>query len=128
MAANFIILLIIGSLIYCLKTKKINKDTIIEGIIIGLVSGICLSFATDINYRAELSGPWIKLTKMMVNKNIKYVSKNWANINTVKKNDLIYDVTATNIVSGVTVKFDNIELSKLPADLRYDITSRDSVK
>ena len=120
---GFCVLIIIISLI----CGVIQKRTIVEGIIIGLLSGLLISFFTDANIRAEVAGPIIKCAKK-INKQLKYSSQNWTNISTNLVNDGFLNVSATNIASGVTVTFNNEPLTSLPADLRYDIATGDTVK
>lgn len=120
-----VILIIFCLLFLCIEKKIVNKAIVIEGVIIGVVSGLILSFITDGNFRASMIGPVVKIAKK-VNINLRYVSKNWTNIKVSEPENGIFDVSAVNTVSGSTVKFTNTAINKLPADLRYDVLSSDS--
>lgn len=98
-----------------------------EGIIIGVVSGVIISYVTNGDFRATVHSPIIKLGKLL-NFKVRYISKNWTNIKVKEIENGIYDVDATNIVTGSIVKFEKSPISTLPPDLRYDIATSDVVQ
>lgn len=117
-----ILIILIIAIYFILKNKITDKKPIIEGIIIGVVSGFILSYSTDVNFQAKIHFPFIKIAQIF-NNQVRYVSKNWADIEVSQydqKTDIV-SVEATNIASGVTVKIADKPLGSLPADLRYDI-------
>ncbi len=122
-----VILFILGMFIF-IKKGVIKLHTAIEGIIIGVVSGFVISYATDVNFQATMHYPWVKIGQI-VNKQIRYISKNWANIKVTQFDEKTDSVSfeATNIASGLTVTISNKPLFSLPADLRYDIVTGDSL-
>ena len=120
----FIILVITIRLIFAQKYRVL----VIEGILIGLVSGIFTSYTTSDDYRASINGPVIQIVKT-INNSIKYKSGAWTNIEVTHydpKTDII-SIDATKIDTGITVRIENQPLSKLPADLRYDVATGDSL-
>lgn len=126
---TYFMLIIMSTIIYFLQ-KRFIKDNkaIVEGIVIGVVSGLILSYVTDVNFQAKINLPFIKIGKLF-NSKVQYVSKNWADIKINQYNNEtgIVSVEATNIASGVTVKIADKPLGSLPADLRYDIETGGSL-
>ncbi len=123
-----IVAIFIVAIYIVLKKKIIDRKPIIEGIIIGVVSGLILSYSTDVNFQAKIHFPFIKIAQIF-NSQVRYVSKNWADIevNQYNQGTDIVSVEATNIASGVTVKIVDKPLGSLPADLRYDIKTGGSL-
>ncbi|MCG2713439.1 MAG: hypothetical protein L6308_01145 [Candidatus Omnitrophica bacterium] len=125
---NLLIILILIIVVVILVIRKVlKKDIIIEGIVIGVVTGICLSFSIDANYRASLIGPIIQMAKF-IKVSVRYVSVDYKNIQLEKVGEGVFNVDATNIASGVVVKFRDSNLSDLPPDLRYDVATSDTVQ
>lgn len=120
-----ILILVFFVFIFSVKNKIINKDILIEGLVIGIISGIFISYATDTNYRATIHGPVVKYVKW-VNNNARYSSQDWTDIKITKTGNVISFVSAKNIASGNTVEFTSDFKSKLPADLRYDILTNNN--
>ena len=119
-----LVLFIIGIVIFLMMKNKIDKRIVVEGVIIGVVSGLIISYITDVNFQANVNGPVIKIARVF-NKQLRYVSKEWGNIKAEVVNDNMVSVSASNIASGVTVTYQNTPLSKLPADLRYAVSTGD---
>jgi hypothetical protein len=121
LAILFVIFIIF---LFCIIFKPKSRRVIFEGIIIGIISGVVISFATDANYRASIYGPFIMLGRA-VDKNLRYASKNWGGIKATQVSDGVVNVSATNIVTGSVVNFTKTPLSKLPFDLRYAVATGD---
>lgn len=124
----WLFLIIVACLIIVLKQKKIiSINAIMEGIMIGVISGLIISFVTEGNFRANILSPVIKLAKLF-NMKVRYISKDWINIRVKEVGRGVYDVDATNIATGSVVKFEKSPISVLPPDLRYDIATSDVVR
>lgn len=124
MTSLIILIVIVIIFFFCIKFKIIDRRILFEGLIIGTVSGIFISLATDVNYRASLTGPFIELGKKF-NNNFRYASKNWGSIKATQVGQGMVDVSATNIVTGSIVTFTNTPISRLPSDLRYAVATGD---
>lgn len=124
----WLFLIIVACLIIVLKQKKIiSINAIMEGIMIGVISGVIISFVTEGNFRANVLSPVIKLAKLF-NMKVRYISKDWINIRVKEVGRGVYDVDATNIATGSVVEFKKSPISVLPPDLRYDIATSDVVR
>lgn len=104
---------------------KDRRQILLEGVIIGIISGICISYLTDADFQANVNGPLINLARVF-NKNVRYISNAWTNIKIEKLKDDRYNVEATNTVSGNTVEFTNVHVTTIPASLRYQIITWDN--
>lgn len=119
-----LVVIIVAIIIGCCFLKN-RRQIIAEGIIIGVVSGICISYVTDVNFQARVNGPFYKVAHTF-NKKIRYISNAWANIKIEKLSGNKYTVRATNTVSGNTVEFTNVHVNTIPASLRYQIVTSDA--
>ena len=99
---------------------KQRRIIIVEGILIGVISGTLISYITDVNFQASINGPISSFFKKV------YSSKSWTNIRVVRMEKAMLKVDATNIVSGDTVTIENT-LNNLPADLRWDIETKEKL-
>lgn len=125
MLAVIIIVMLIG-IAWCAWEER--RQIILEGIIIGIVSGVSISCLTDANFQASIYGPFVNLAHKL-NQNVKYISKTWADVKAEALTGDRYNVSAVNIASGNTVKLINVHTSAMPASLRYQVlTSGDENK
>ena len=122
---TFICSIIFFAIVFYWGRKKKKMEILIEGLVIGVVTGICVSFITDVDFRAKIIGPVIMIAHK-VDSSIKYDSNNWMNIEATQTGKDSYVVSAKNINTGTTIKFPVDNVSRLPADLKYSILSSDT--
>jgi len=115
---------IIRTALTALKGSILRTSLTMLGIIIGIVSGVCISYLTDANFQASVNGPFFKLAHNF-NKSVKYINKAWINISVEKMQGDRYNIRATSTNSGNTVEFNNVHISTLPASLRYQVITWD---
>ncbi|MFC1577203.1 hypothetical protein ACFL42_03165 [Candidatus Omnitrophota bacterium] len=112
-----LIIVLVIIVFYCWKDRR---QMILEGVIIGVIAGICISYLTDADYRATVNGPLINIVRKY-KIDWKYTSKDWSISKAEKVGDGRYDLKATNIATGNTVVLNNKSISNLPPDLKYGV-------
>ncbi len=117
----FGVLLLVVVLIVLRWVKTIRLDTIVQGALIGVISGMILAFFTNGDYRAGLLAPVLPFI------NQRYSSDIYTNIKSRPDEHGKYDVEATNILTGIPVKFEGVSLNDLPANIRYSIRVGDNI-
>jgi hypothetical protein len=116
----FLIIIII-IVVFLIIFKKVNSNTVLEGVIIGIISGFIISLITDGNFRANMFNSVTSLLHIKT----RYISQNWRDIQSEKVGSGAYNVKAFNVNTGAKIEVTNVPLSELPADLRYDITTKE---
>lgn len=114
------LIFLICIVLFCFWPQR--RAIILEGILIGVISGVLIAFITDSNFRASTIGP----IKSWTNKT--YSSNDWTDIKVIRQDKDLAEVEATNVISGDTVTFKHSALEKLPADLRWDVKTKNKLK